>query len=69
MPSAKTMIEQAYSAFNQRDISGALALMTKDGHLPPGHDRSSERQRWASGRFRGPIFGMPLRPRSMSALS
>jgi ketosteroid isomerase-like protein len=25
-----TLIEQAYSAFNKRDIDGALALMTQD---------------------------------------
>jgi hypothetical protein len=30
----KTMIEQAYSAFNQRDIDGALALMTQDVSWP-----------------------------------
>jgi ketosteroid isomerase-like protein len=26
----KTLIKQAYSAFNKRDIDGALALMTED---------------------------------------
>lgn len=30
----KTLIEQAYSAFNQRDIDGALALMTQDVSWP-----------------------------------
>ena len=30
----KTMIEQAYSAFNQRDIDGALALMAQDVSWP-----------------------------------
>ena len=30
MADIKTVIEQAYSAFNQRDIDGALALMTQD---------------------------------------
>ncbi len=29
-----TVIEQAYSAFNQRDIDGALALMTEDVSWP-----------------------------------
>jgi hypothetical protein len=29
MADTKTMIEQAYSAFNQRDIDGALALIPK----------------------------------------
>ena len=29
MADTKTLIEQAYSAFNKRDIDGALALMTK----------------------------------------
>jgi hypothetical protein len=30
----KTLIEQAYSAFNTRDIDGALALMTQDVSWP-----------------------------------
>jgi hypothetical protein len=30
----KTLIEQAYSAFNKRDIDGALALMTQDVSWP-----------------------------------
>jgi len=30
----KTVIEQAYSAFNRRDIDGALALMTQDVRWP-----------------------------------
>jgi hypothetical protein len=30
----KTLIEQAYSAFNMRDIDGALALMTQDVMWP-----------------------------------
>jgi hypothetical protein len=30
----KTLIEQAYSAFNKRDIDGALALMTQDVRWP-----------------------------------
>ena len=30
MADTKTLIEQAYSAFNKRDIDGALALMTED---------------------------------------
>jgi hypothetical protein len=30
MADTKTVIEQAYSAFNTRDIDGALALMTED---------------------------------------
>jgi hypothetical protein len=30
MADTKTLIEQAYSAFNKRDIDGALALMTQD---------------------------------------
>jgi hypothetical protein len=30
----KTVIEKAYSAFNQRDIDGALALMTEDVSWP-----------------------------------
>lgn len=34
MPDNKTQIEQAYSAFNNRDIDGALALMTEDVSWP-----------------------------------
>jgi hypothetical protein len=34
MANAKTIIEQAYSAFNKRNIDGALALMTEDVSWP-----------------------------------
>src|ERR1700743_1833750 len=34
MTETKTSIEQAYSAFNKRDIDGALALMTQDVRWP-----------------------------------
>ena len=34
MANVKTIIEQAYSAFNKRDIDGALALMTEDVNWP-----------------------------------
>ncbi len=34
MADTKTMIEQAYAAFNRRDIDGALALMTEDVNWP-----------------------------------
>ena len=34
MKDTKTTIEQAYSAFNKRDIEGALALMTEDVSWP-----------------------------------
>ncbi len=34
MADTKTMIEQAYSAFNKRNIDGALALMTEDVSWP-----------------------------------
>ena len=34
MTDTKTVIEQAYSAFNQRDIDGALTLMTEDVSWP-----------------------------------
>jgi len=34
MKDTKTLIEQAYSAFNRRDIDGALALMTQDVSWP-----------------------------------
>jgi hypothetical protein len=34
MAGNKTIIEQAYSAFNKRDIDGALSLMTEDVSWP-----------------------------------
>ena len=34
MADTKTIIEHAYSAFNKRDIDGALALMTRDVSWP-----------------------------------
>lgn len=34
MADIKTIIEQAYTAFNTRDIDGALALMTQDVNWP-----------------------------------
>ena len=34
MADTKTIIEQAYSAFNKRDIDGALALMAQDVSWP-----------------------------------
>jgi hypothetical protein len=34
MKYTKRIIEQAYAAFNERDIDGALALMTKDVSWP-----------------------------------
>src|ERR1700679_899421 len=34
MEDTKLIIEQAYSAFNKRDIDGALALMTHDVSWP-----------------------------------
>jgi hypothetical protein len=34
MKDAKTIIEQAYVAFNARDVDGALALMTHDVRWP-----------------------------------
>jgi hypothetical protein len=34
MAEIKTLIERAYSAFNKRDIDGALALMTRDVSWP-----------------------------------
>ena len=34
MAEIQTVIEQAYSAFNERDIDGALALMTDDVSWP-----------------------------------
>jgi ketosteroid isomerase-like protein len=49
MADTKTLIEQAYSAFNKRDIDGALALMTQDVSWPKASEaaRPSERKRSA----------------------
>jgi len=33
MANTRMLIAQAYSAFNQRDIDGALALMSENGQL------------------------------------
>jgi ketosteroid isomerase-like protein len=38
MADTKTIIEQAYSAFNKRDIDGTLALMTEDVSWPKGSE-------------------------------
>src|ERR1700731_5023793 len=40
MAETKTIIEQAYSAFNKRDIDGALALMTQDVSWPKASEGS-----------------------------
>jgi len=49
MADTKTVIEQAYSAFNRRDIDGALALMTEDVSWPKASEgaRLSEKKRSA----------------------
>jgi ketosteroid isomerase-like protein len=49
MADTKTLIEQAYSAFNKRDIDGALALMTQDVSWPKASEAAklSERKRSA----------------------
>lgn len=41
MTDTKTVIEQAYSAFNQRDIDAALALMTEDVSWPKASEGGS----------------------------
>ena len=40
MADTKTLIERAYSAFNKRDIDGALALMTQDVSWPKASEGS-----------------------------
>jgi len=42
MSDTKTLIEQAYSAFNKRDIDGALALMTQDVSWPKASEGGDE---------------------------
>jgi hypothetical protein len=41
MSDTKIVIEQAYSAFNRRDIDGALALMTEDVSWPKASEGGS----------------------------
>jgi hypothetical protein len=41
MSDTKTVIEQAYSAFNRRDIDDALALMTEDVSWPKASEGGS----------------------------
>jgi ketosteroid isomerase-like protein len=41
MADTKSTIEQAYSAFNRRDIEGALALMTQDVSWPKASEGGS----------------------------
>src|SRR6201996_9204716 len=41
MTNTKPLIEQAYSAFNKRDIDGALALMTEDVSWPKASEGGS----------------------------
>src|SRR5580658_6351329 len=41
MSDTKTVIEQAYSAFNRRDIDSALALMTEDVSWPKASEGGS----------------------------
>ncbi len=36
MKDTKTIIERAYAAFNERDVDGALALMTRRRELAQG---------------------------------
>jgi len=44
MSDNRTLIEQAYSPFNRRDIDGALALMTQDvTEVLAKHSRPLER--------------------------
>jgi hypothetical protein len=49
MANIETLIEQAYSAFNKRDIDGALGLMTQDVSWPKA---SEGRQSCRKGRDR-----------------
>ena len=41
MADTKTIIEHAYSAFNNRNIDGALALMTEDVSWPKASEGSN----------------------------
>ena len=66
MADTKTIIEQAYSAFNKRDIDGALALMTQDVSWPKASEggRSSERKRSAPTGLDNGVSSIPMSNRS-----
>jgi hypothetical protein len=70
MADTRTTIEQAYAAFNQRDIDGALALMTDDVNWPKASEggkvvgkdaiRAYWTRQWAE-------FDPHVRPRAITA--
>ena len=66
MADTKTLIEQAYSAFNRRDIDGALALMTQDVSWPKASEggkvvgKEEIRAYWTRGEFSLMWFSRPL---------
>ena len=66
MADTKTIIEQAYSAFNKRDIDGALALMTQDVRWPRLRRaaRLSERKRSAPIGLDNGVSSIPMSNRS-----
>jgi hypothetical protein len=53
MADTKTVIEQAYSAFNKRDIDSALALMTQDVSWPKASEGGK-----VVGKKRSAAFGL-----------
>ena len=64
MTNTKALIEQAYSAFNKRDIDGALALMTENVSWP----KASEGGR-VVGKERSVLIGLGNGVSSMAMLN
>ena len=66
MADTKTIIKQAYSAFNKRDIDGALALMTQDVSCPSLRRgaRLSEKKRSAPIGLHNGVSSIPMSNRS-----
>jgi hypothetical protein len=62
MADTKTMIEQAYSAFNKRDIDGALAPMTQDVSWPKASEggKLSEKKRSAHIGLDNGVSSIPM---------
>ena len=74
MADTQTLIEQAYSAFNKRDIDGALALMTQNVSWPKAAEggRVVGKKRSApigldSGASSIPMWNRSQSPREMEA--
>ena len=66
MADTKTIVEQAYSAFNKRDIDGALVLMTQNVSWPKASEggKVSEKKRSAPIGLDNGVSSIPMSNRS-----